>query len=804
MDNLWKDIRFGLRTLVRSPAMTLVALLTLALGIGANSAIFSVVDGLLLRPLPYPDPQELVLVRESAPKLGFPRFSVAPPNFADWRRMNKSFEHLVAFNREKLNLTGSDQPESLQGVAVSPDFFEMLGAKPVLGRGFREEEAKPGQGRVAVLSYNLWQRRFGGDPKIVDRTLILNGEPYVVVGVAPRDCDMPRKTDLWVPLDFDFAAAERGAHFFGTIGRLKDGVTLEKATAEMTGIADQLAKQYPDTNTNWTVVLMGLRDSLVEQVKPALLLLMVAVGFVLLIACANVANLLLAKVAAREREIAVRAALGATRTRLVRQMLVETLILFLVGGLLGTGVAWLGVKGLLALVPDTIPLPQQVRVDARVLAVTLLASLVTGFLFGLVPSLSATGQRLYGALKEGGRAMAGGRQGRVVRNLLVCVEVGLALALLVVAGLLIRSFARMSGVDPGFKPEGVLTARVSIPEFKYPDEERQVLFFNQFVERLSAIPGVEAAATIYPLPLSGSDMVFAYQVADRPTVPLSEQPNAQARIISADYFKAMGIPVVRGRAFDGRDGRDTPKVLIVNQTLAERDWPGKDALGQRITFDPTAEKVDWYTIVGVVGDVRHDTLDGEETAEAYLLQPQAGGTESFLVLRTQGDPARLTSALRAAVREVDADLPVERIQTMEKVMEDSLAPNRVKTLLLGIFAGLALVLAAVGVYGVVSYSVAQRTHEIGIRMALGARPGQVRRLVVLQGMRIVLVGTALGLALAGWASRYLGSQVYGVTATDPMTFVVVPILLLLVALVANLVPALRATRVDPLEALRYE
>jgi putative ABC transport system permease protein len=442
--------------------------------------------------------------------------------------------------------------------------------------------------------------------------------------------------------------------------------------------------------------------------------------------------------------------------------------------------------------------------DGRVLAFTLLAALVTGLLFGLVPSLSATGSRLYGALKEGGRSMAGGRQGRVVRNLLVCVEVALALALLVVAGLLIRSFARMSGVDPGFKPEGVLTARLSIPEFKYPDEERQTLFYGQFVERLSTIPGVEAAATIYPLPLSGSDMVFAYQAADKPPVPLSEQPNAQARIISADYFKAMGIPVVRGRAFDRRDGRDTQKVVIVNQTLAERDWPGKDAIGQRITFDPSAEKVDWYTIVGVVGDVRHDALDGEKSAEAYLLQLQAGGTESFLVLRTQGDPARLTSALRAAVREVDADLPVERIQTMEKVMEDSLAPNRVKTLLLGIFAGLALVLAAVGVYGVVSYSVAQRTHEIGIRMALGARPDQVRRLVVLQGMRIVLVGTALGLALAGWASRYLGSQVYGVTATDPVTFLVVPILLLLVALVANLVPALRATRVDPLEALRYE
>jgi putative ABC transport system permease protein len=804
LENLWKDIRFGLRSLVRSPATTLVALLTLALGIGANSAIFSVVDGVLLKPLPYDQPDELVIVWESAPKLGFPRFSVAPPNFADWRKQNRSFEHLVAINRERLNLTGSDQPEVLQGAGVSPDFFEMFGAVPALGRGFREEEGRPGQGHVTVLSHALWQRRFGGDRRIVGRSILLNGEGYVVVGIAPPTFDL-RKSDLWIPLDLDFAAESRGGHYLAAIGRLKDGVSLEKATSEMTAIAAGLAKQYPDSNSEWTVALKRLQDAAVEDIRPALILLLIAVGFVLLIACANVANLLLAKMAVRERELAVRAALGATRGRLVRQMLVETVVLFLAGGLLGAGLAWFGVKGLLALAPDAIPRAQRIAVDGRVLAFTLLVSLATGLVFGLVPSLSATGRRLYGALKEGGRAMAGGRQGRVVRNILVGGEVGLALALLVVSGLLIRSFARLSGVDPGFKPDHVLTASVSIPEFKYPEEERQALFYQQLVERLSAIPGVEQAATIYPLPLGGGDMVLTYQVQGRPMPPPSQQPNTNVRMISAAYFRAMSIPVVRGRAFDRRDGRDGLPVVIINQTLAARDWPGQDPLGQRFTFDdPTQPDARWLTIVGVVGDVRHDTLDGEKTAEAYWPQIQSPMTDSFVVLRTQGDPAQLTASLRAAVRELDRDLPIDRIQTMEQVMRDSLAPSRIKTLLLGIFSGLALVLAAVGVYGVVSYSVAQRTHEIGIRMALGARPGQVQRLVVVQGMRIVLLGAAFGLALAGWASRFLGSQVYGVTATDPTTFLVVPILLLLVALVANLVPALRATRVDPLEALRYE
>lgn len=805
MDNVWKDIRFGFRTLLRSPATTLVAVLTLALGIGANSAIFSVVDSVLLEPLPYSQADELVMVWEAAPKLGFPRFTVSPANFHDFRAQSRSFEHLVAMQRRRLNLTGGEQPEVLLGSAVSPAFFRMLDVKPMLGRGFEDDEGIPGKGKVAVLSYGLWQRRFGGDRGIVGRSLNLNGESFQVIGVAPQGFEMPNKAEIWVPLDMDFAGGPRGAHFLGTVGRLKDGVSLEKAEAEMIGIAAQLARQYPESNTDWTVDVVALRDVMVEDVRQILLILLGVVALVLFIACANVANILLARVAARERELAVRAALGASRTRLIRQMLVETVILFVAGGLLGLLLAHLGVRALLALSPDIVPRAREIGVDGRVLAFTFLVSLATGLLFGLVPALSATGRRLYEALKEGGRAMAGGNHGRMVRNILVGIEVAFALILLVGAGLLIQSFSRLSRVDPGFNPENVLTARISLPEFKYPEEERQAVFYQQLIERLSTIPGVEKAATIYPMPLSGSDMILTLTIQGKPTPPPGQEPNANVRFASPGYFRTMGIPVLQGREFDTRDGRNGQPVAIVNETLAAREWPGESALGKRFTFDdPTSPEAQWRTVVGVVRDVRHESLDQEKTAEAYWPQIQAPNTEAFVVLRTARDPVQAAGALREAVREMDRDLPLEKVQPMEQVVSEAMAQTRFKTLLLGSFAGLALLLAAVGVYGVVSYTVTQRTHEIGIRMALGARPDQVRRLVVGQGMRLVLIGAALGLGGAWFLSRFLREQVYGVSATDPVTFVVVPLVLLLVALVANWLPALRATRVDPLEALRYE
>jgi len=806
LENVWKDIRFGLRTLVRNPATTLLAMLTLALGIGANSAIFSVVNRVLLDPLPYPQPDELVMLVESAPALGFPRFSVSPPNFDDFRRQNRSFEHLCAYGRERFNLTGREQPEVILGASVSPDFFQMLHVDPSPGRGFRQEEGRPGQARVAVLSHGLWQRLFGADPKIAGRPVTLNGESYTVVGVAPRGFELPRRTEIWVPLALDLANENRGGHYLGAIGRLKRGVSLEKAETEMIGIAARLEKQYPDSNSKWTVDLIPMKEIVVEDIRPVLMILLVAVAFVLLIACANVANLLLARVASRERELAVRAALGASRARLVRQMLVETALLFVAGGLLGLLLAHWGVKALVALDPEGIPRAREIGVDGRVLAFTFLVSLATGVLFGLVPALSATGRRLYEALKEGGRAMAGGVHGRLVRNLLVGFEVAVALVLLVCAGLLIQSFARLSGVDPGFKPQGVLTARISIPEFKYPDEERQALFYGRLLERLAAIPGVEGAASIYPLPLGGSNMILTFVVEGRPVPPPSEAPNTHVRMVSSDYFRVMGIPVVQGRAFEPRDRTGAEEVVIVNQTLAARIWPGQNPLGKRFTFGDPEDPEDpgWRTVVGVVGDVRHDTLDQEKASEAYWPQAQGPSTDTALVLRTSGDPVQLAGPLRAAVRELDRDLPLERIEPMEEVVSKALAQSRFKTLLLGLFAALALGLAAVGVYGVVSYSVAQRTHEMGIRLALGARPGQVQRMVLLQGMRVVLISSAVGIAAALFATRFLRGQVYGVSATDPATFAIVPLVLLAVALLANWVPALRATRVDPLEALRYE
>ena len=806
MENVWKDIRFGLRTLVRNPATTLLAVLTLALGIGANSAIFSVVNRVLLDPLPYPQPDELVMLVESAPKLGFPRFTVSPPNFDDFRRQSRSFEHLAAYRYERLNLTGRDQPEVILGARVSPELFRLLRVDPAPGRGFRQEEGRPGQARAAVLSHGLWQRMFGADPQIVGRPLTLNGESHTVVGVAPRGFELPQRTEIWVPMALDLANENRGAHFLNVIGRLKQGVSLEQAETEMIGIASRLARQYPETNADWTVDVIPLKEIVVEDIRPILTILLVAVAFVLLIACANVANLLLARVASRERELAVRAALGAGRSRLVRQMLVETALLFVAGGLLGLLLAHWGVKALIALDPEGIPRAGEIGVDGRVIAFTFLVSLATGLLFGLVPALSATGRRLYEALKEGGRAMAGGVHGQLVRNLLVGFEVAVALVLLVCAGLLIQSFARLSNVDPGFRPEGVLTARISIPESKYPDEERQALFYDQLLERLSAIPGVERAASIYPLPLSGSNMILTFVVQGRPAPPPSEAPNTNIRVISPGYFAVMGIPVIQGRPFEPRDRGGAEQVVIVNQTLAARTWPGESPIGKRITFGDPEDPEDpgWRTVVGVVADVRHDTLDQEKTAEAYWPQAQGPFPDAVLVLRTSGDPVQLAGPLREAVRGADRDLPLERIRPMEQVVAEALAQSRFKTLLLGLFAALALVLAAVGVYGVVSYSVAQRTHEMGIRMALGARPGQVRRMVLIQGMRVVLISSAIGLGAALFATRFLREQVYGVSATDPVTFAVVPLVLFAVALVANWVPAMRATRVDPLEALRYE
>jgi predicted permease len=788
-----------------------VALLTLALGIGANTAIFSVVNGLLLKPLPYPDPGRLVFILESNPALGFPRQGAAPPNFDDWRRQSRVFAGMTALSERRFNLTGGESAETVQGARVTPEFFRVLGIRPALGRGFLPEEGGPDGARIAVLSDGLWRRRFGADPGILGRQVLIDEESVAVVGVLPPGFDLPSRSEVWMPLPWKYAPETRGGHFLQVVGRLKPGVTLDQARAEMTTLAARLARQYPDSNTGWTTLLFPLHDILVEEVRPALLLLLGAVAFVLLIACANVANLLLARLGGREREIAVRTALGAGRLRLARQMVTESLVLFLAGGALGLLLAAWATWGLVALYGKDLPREQEIGLDGHVLLFTLGLSLATGLLFGLAPALAATRGSLYGALKEGGRAVAGGARGRRLRHLLVLAEVAVSLVLLVGAGLLLESFARLRAVDPGFRPEGVLTAEIALPLKKFPEDAQRIALTRELLDRLQAMPGVESADTVFPLPLTGYDYIRAFLVEGRPEPPISKTPTVHVRTVTPGFFQTMGVRVLRGRVFTPQDAQDSVPVVLINKTLADRTWPGGNPIGQRITLAGSVSRADWIwpEVVGVVADIRHQTLDEEGGAEVYVpqLQDPVGGTLSIL-LKSSGDPAQLAGALRETVRSVDGDLPVERVRTLESLVADSLAGSRFQTVLLGLFSGVALFLASLGVYGVVSDAVTQRTHEIGIRMALGARQAQVLRLVLRQGAGPVLAGAGIGLAstvLLLWKlSERIGVYLYRGRALDPAILVTVPLVLLAVALMASWMPAWRATQVEPSEALRAE
>jgi putative ABC transport system permease protein len=806
METLWQDLRFAVRTLLRSPLTTGLALLILTLGIGANTAIFSVISGVLLEPLPYPSPDRLIQALDSSPRRGFPRYSSSPPNYRDWRDQNRSFSTLDAYYFARCNLTGTARPVAVPGGLVTANFFRTLGVEPLVGRFFRADDDRPGAEPVAVVSYALWHSAFGADPGLVGRRIQIDGRYRTVVGVAPRGLAFPRQAVLWLPLALDYAKEGRGGHYLVVLGRLAPGVTLPQAQADLSAIAARLERQYPQTNGTWGVVLEPLRDRLVAGVKPALVLLERAVWAVLLIACANVANLLLARMSSRGRELAVRAALGAGRRRLLRQVVAESVVLFGTGGALGLLLAWLGTRALLAANPDAIPRAEAVGLDGRVLLYTLAVSLVCGVLVGLVPALPALGGSLHAPLKEGGRAVAGGRRGRWLRQGLVVGEVALALALLIASGLLLRSFARLQSVRPGFEPRGVMTAMLSLPDVKYPSEARAAQFFEQVLERVSALPGVEHAATVYPLPLAaGQNFGLSFAVAGRPQPAPADVPRADVVAISPDYFRAMEIPLLAGRAFTSQDRIGSQPVLIVNRTMARRLWPGESPLGKRITFDDPADpKARWPAVVGVVADVRATALGKEPESQAYWPQLQRPLDEVGLVLRTSQPPALLVPQVRQVVQSLDRDLPLDRVQTLTAVVAASLDQNRVKTLLIGCFGALALLLAAVGIYGVVSYTVAQRTHEIGIRVALGAGRREVLSLVIVQGMRLVVGGLAIGLAVAWAFSRLMADQLYEIKASDPLTYAGVPLLLAAVALVANWLPARRAARVDPLEALRAE
>jgi len=803
LEIFWQDIRFGARMLAKSPAFTAVAVITLALGIGANTAMFSVVYGVLLKPLPFERPQELVRVRESNPTRGFPDFSVTPPAFVDWRQMNRSFVDLAATYDTAFNRTGAGQPEHLEGMRVSASLFHLLGVQPLAGRLFVTEEEEIGKHFVALISESYWSRHFGGDPKAVGSTILLDGQAHTIIGVVPAVQAFPRSnTDVWAPLAFDprqLAEAARGGHYLNVVGRLKPGVSREQSEADLKNIAAQLEKLHPKAQ-GWTVRTEGLHESAVGRVQTPLLVLLGAVAFVLLIACANVANLMLVRGAARQRELAIQSALGATRGRLARRLLTESVLLAMAGAAAGIALAGWGV-GLLRTLGPRVNLPRasSIHVDGTVLLFTTTIAVLTGLLFGAMPAAHFSRARISDALQEGARAL-GGRARQRWRGGLVLVQMSLALVLLVGAGLLLRSFAALREVNPGFDPNGVLTMRIALSDARrYPTQAAVTQFYAATLQKLRAAPGVETAAMATLLPLSDDDEYRSVRKAGEE--PRTDAPSVSYSIVTPDYFRAMRIPMVRGRAFTESDTASTPRVAIINQTFAQRFYPGQNPLGQRIFFgsDPVPRE-----IVGVAGDVKRDGLDRAVDDQGYEPALQEPPDMMTLVLRTAGDPGSLTTAAQQAVWSVDPDLPISGVATLRDMVSGTLTEPVFRMTLLGTFAAMALALAAVGLYGVMAYGVQQRTQEIGLRMALGASPGEILGMVLRQSAQLIVVGIGIGLAGALALTKFLASLLFTVTPHDPATFLLFPLVLAAVAMLASWIPAWRASRVDPLVALRHQ
>jgi len=804
--DLLHDLRYAARTQLKNPAFTIVAVIALALGIGANTAIFSVVNTVLLRPLPYKDPDRLVMVWEDATKAGYPLDVPTNANFIDWRNQNQVFEGMAAIAYDNFNLTGAGEPERLQGRRVSASLFPLLGVDPQIGRVFTAAEDQPGSERVVLLNYGVWQRRFGGDPGIVGKAISLNGKGYTVVGVMPARFQFPTSTDqVWVPIAFTpEQAADRTTHYLRVLARLKPGVTLSQAQTEMSTIATRLQQQYPESNTDVGAAVTLLQEYRVSDIRPALLILLGAVAMVLLIACVNVANLLLARAAVRQKEIAVRVALGARRQRLIRQFLTESLMLSAMGGIVGLAIAYAGLILLRSFIPQNISQAREISIDFKVLGFTLLVSVATGVIFGLAPAIQAARFNQIETLKEGGRDAATGSSSRRLRSVLVTAEVAISLVLLIGAGLLINSFLRLRNVDPGFRVDNLLTMNIVLPEPKYQEPERRSAFYRELVQRVEALAGVRSAAVTTSLPLysQGNSIVVVFE--GRPDPKPGQEPIIVTRIISPEYFDTMGIPLLKGRQLTEQDKRTSPRVVVVSEAMARRYWPNEDVIGKRIALGKVKKPEDWIHVIGVVKDVRQ-ILTADSKPQMYLSHQQTNFfAPEDLVVRTDVDPTSMAATVRNAVWEIDKDQPVSDIQTMEEILADSIARQRFSMLLLAIFAGVALVLAAVGIYGVMSYSVAQRTHEIGIRMALGAQAGAVLRLAVSYGMKLVIIGIVVGLVAAFALTRVMSTLLFGVTATDPTTFTLISVLLVLVAAIASYIPARRATKVDPMIALRYE
>jgi putative ABC transport system permease protein len=794
------DIRYALRTLHRHRVFALTAILTLGLGIGANTAIFSAVNGVLLRPLPYPDPDRILTIWGRHPAIG--RESASLPDFLDWRKA-RSFSGMAAWANAAFTVTGTGEPEVVSGALVTPNYFRVLGAPIPLGRDFRDDEAR-GAARVVVLSQGYWQRAYGGRSDIVGSRITLGGVPYTIVGAGARGLALPAEVDIWAPFQTDTTLGRRN-DFLQVIGRLAPGATAETAEVELATIARRLEAEYPASNAGWGVELIGLHERIVGEIRPALLVFLGAVALVLLIACANVANLMLVRVAARERELTIRAALGASRRRLVRQLLTESVLLALAGGVLGLGLAVWGVSALRALEPGTLPRLDAVRLDARALAFALVLSVGTGLLFGVVPAVRARRFDLRGGLAEGGRALSGARSAARTRSALVLAEVALASVLLVGAALLLRSFVGLTRVDPGVSVDGILTARVTLPRSRYDDPARQVAFADALLDRARALPGVASAALGSAAPVDDAVPYWAIALAGVEQPPPDVVQDAVVYRASPEYFHTFGLPLIRGRLFEASDRTDRAPVAIVSQGLAQRYWPGGDPVGSRLTFgDPTDSATSWMTVVGVVGDVRQDGAVSPAYPQIYVPFAQLSNRSVVVALRTGRNPLALAAPLKQALAGVDPSLALSQVTTMEQRVASTLARPRVNALLLAGFAATALVLAALGIYGVIAYSVVQRTRELGIRVALGASADAVLGMVMRQGLTPVMIGLAIGLGVAAAGSRVLRSLLYGVTATDLATYGAVAAFLTAVAAAASYVPARRAARSDPVQALRAE
>lgn len=811
MQTFLQDFRYAIRAMASNRAFTVVAVLVLALGIAANTVIFSVVNAVLLRSLPFPDADRIVRVFES----DLQRHSedaIAAANFIDWRDQTRVFESIATYREESFNLTGADRPERVSGVISTAALFPALGVKPMLGRVFQTEDENRGGGRVAVISRSLWERRFGADPNVVGQKLIANGEPLTLVGVMPGEFTFPEQAELWIPPKQVIPehvltpnvnmATNRDSHYLAAVARLKSGVTLAEAKTDIDAVAARMAEQDPNNNMGRGAKLVSLRESEVGDIRATLLVLFGAVGFVLLIACANVANLLLARATTRQKEIAIRTALGASRSRLVRQLMTESVALSIAGGGLGLLLAMWGIHSTVAILPASIYGAKDIGIDGMVLAFVLIVSLTTGLVFGLVPALQATKSDLNESLKEGGRGGSAGARRNRARGLLVVSEIALSLVLLIGAGLMIRSFIRLEQVNPGFNAHNVLTMRLTLPQAQYSDVRKRASFYQQVIERLQSVPGVESAAAISRLPLTPGNSGRGLTIEGFQNDAAGNGPNADYRVISPDYFKVMGIPLIKGRVFTDRDNTRASDAVVINRTMGERYFPGEDPLGKRMSIGSKDDPM--MQIIGVVDDVRHFGLDSQPRPEFYVPYEKDPWPFMTMIVRGGSDPKVLAGPMRSEVWAVDGDLPIPDIRTIDQLLSDSVARRRFNMLLLAIFGGVALVLAAVGIYGVMSYSVTQRSREIGIRMALGAKQSDVLKLVVGQGMTLALIGVGIGLAAAFALTRVMASLLFSVGATDPLTFAAISVLLTGVALGACFVPARRATKVDPMIALRYE